>query len=121
MTWPRISNLRSAAQWLGDLLAEWTTGYGTQLGRVVLFGGVTASIFTLIYVLAGVPNDTGTLMGDTLQAVYFSITTFATLGFGDVAFAETRPVLRIISSIEAVAGAVSVALVVRVLARKWFR
>ena len=123
VTWPRVqmSNPRSVAPWLGDVLADWITGYGTQLGRVVLAGGVAALFFTAVYLLAGVPKETESILGNALEAIYFSITTFATLGFGDVAYAETRPVLRIVSSIEALAGAVSVALVVTVLARKWFR
>jgi hypothetical protein len=123
MTWPRvqINDPRSTSLWLGDLLAEWATGYGTQLGRVAFAAGVTALIFTVIYLVAGVPVETETVLGNALEAIYFSLTTFATLGFGDVAYAETRPMLRIVSSIEALAGAVSMALIVTVLARKWFR
>lgn len=108
-------------RWLTDWLAESVTGYGTQLSRVVLTSAVTATAFSVVYWIAGVPKPTTSASDGALQAAYFSLTTFATLGYGDLAYGEAHPWLRILSTLEALTGAAAMALVVTVLARKWFR
>lgn len=56
-----------------------------------------------------------------LEGLYFSFTTFATLGYGDVSYGPEHPLLRMLSTVEAWCGAVFISLFVVLLARKVFR
>lgn len=53
-----------------------------------------------------------------LNALYYSLVTFTTLGYGDM---HPTGWLKALSAIEALTGAVFMALIVAVIARKWMR
>lgn len=117
----RWRNPRTVARWLSDAIADAVTGYGTQLGRVVWMSAALIGAFATLYWWAGVPKPSEDPVHPFLQALYFSLTSFATLGFGDLAYDAQHPWLRLLSTIEALCGAMAMAVVVTVLARKWFR
>ncbi|WP_461863073.1 potassium channel family protein, partial [Thermococcus sp.] len=52
------------------------------------------------------------------NALYYSLVTFTTLGYGDM---HPTGWLKALSAIEALTGAVFMALIVAVIARKWMR
>jgi hypothetical protein len=56
-----------------------------------------------------------------MSAMYFSFTTFATLGYGDLSYGPSHPWMRFLSTSEAWVGAVIIALFVAVMARKMLR
>jgi hypothetical protein len=106
------------AAWFADLLSGWITGYATKPFRVVGIGALVSLTYAVVYWRAGLPEPE---THDVLQALYFSFTTFATLGYGDVTYPSTRPWLRLLSTSEGWFGAVFIALFVTVLARKMLR
>ena len=59
-----------------------------------------------------------TALGNLLNALYYSLVTFTTLGYGDM---HPTGWLKALSAIEALTGAVFMALIVAVIARKWMR
>ena len=65
------------------------------------------------------PDGTpGSYFGTLLNALYYSLVTFTTLGYGDI---QPTGWLKALSAIEALTGAVFMALIVAVIARKWMR
>ena len=72
-------------------------------------------------VIVGTPSVHDTLGAAMLESVYFSFTTFATLGYGDVSYGPDQPYLRVLSTVEAWFGAVFISLFVVLLARTVFR
>lgn len=122
--WPALIKDRTPAAfgaWCSDATAAWATGYGTRLGRVVQLAAAVVMFFAAAYLVAGVPAPTQAISGDVFQSFYFSITSFTTLGYGDVTYSAERPWMRLLSTAEAVIGAIVLATTVTVLARKWFR
>jgi len=115
------------------VLADWISLYGTSWGRIILssFWVITANAilyFTLShfsYVLVrGIPigtiypNGASEGIPGFLNALYYSLVTFTTLGYGDM---HPTGWLKALSAIEALTGAVFMALIVAVIARKWMR
>jgi len=115
-------------QWLPDcLFLRWPTAYGASLSRLFTTWAVLIGSFTSIYyllILRGVqlfdvfspgleyPFSFG-------RALYFSIITFTTLGYGDI-----RPMPGLGSALtatEAVLGGIMMALTVLVISRKFMR
>jgi len=78
-------------------------------------------MFSFLYLYFGTPTYKTISISAILESIYFSFSTFATLGFGDVVYSVNHPILRILSSLEAWAGAIFTSLFVVVLARKIFR
>jgi hypothetical protein len=103
------------------LLWEWSAGYGTKPFRILSFGPALLTIFALIYFVSDTPFAGKEYAPSLIESFYFSITSFATLGFGDLAFGIEHPWLRLISATEAVLGATWVAVFVAVLSRKLVR
>ena len=64
------------------------------------------------------PENPGSVLGTFLNALYYSLVTFTTLGYGDM---HPTGWLKALSAIEALTGAVFMALIVAVIARKWMR
>ncbi|WP_297514406.1 potassium channel family protein [Thermococcus sp.] len=60
----------------------------------------------------------GSWFGTFLNALYYSLVTFTTLGYGDM---HPTGWLKALSALEALTGAVFMALIVAVIARKWMR
>ncbi len=84
-------------------------------------GLALALLFSLLYVVLGTPSGHETWSAAWLEGLYFSFTTFATLGYGDVSYGPEHPLLRMLSTVEAWCGAVFISLFVVLLARKVFR
>lgn len=118
--WPKAvtdKNASSFATWLKDFLWGFIAGYGVMPSRIWLMGFIVALIFSAIYFLAGNPDGHN---GFT-TSLYFSFTTFATLGYGDLSYPSSRWLMRLISTGEAWSGAVLISMFVAVVARKILR
>lgn len=110
----RLSTLRI---WLTDWLWFVFAGYGVKPGRVLAIGILTAVLFALFYYFSGNPGPDSSFA----TSLYYSFTTFATLGYGDLHYIESQWVMRLISTFEALLGASLIAVFVAVMARKILR
>jgi len=108
-------------RWLGDVCSEAFYGYGIRVRNVLCSAGAVGVLFAALYWFLGTPELTNSAVEGALQALYFLFTTFATLGYGDLHYSSNFPWLRLLSTLEAVVGAVMIASVVAVLARKQMR
>lgn len=120
LLWPKAiteKKLSSIDTWFKDYLWGFTAGYGVRPSRIWLVGFIVALFFSIIYFLAGNPN----CQNRFATSLYFSFTTFATLGYGDLAYNDSRWIMRLISTAEAWSGAVSISMFVAVMARKVLR
>jgi len=93
-------------------------GYGERPMNVLMSSGILTVLFAWIY--AGSENliHGNVVTTDVLSALYFSVVTFTTLGYGDY-----HPVgwLRFLSAFEALLGAVFIALFIVTMTRKFIR
>jgi hypothetical protein len=110
-------SVRGLYRWVSDLLWGYGTGYGTKPSRLILSGFVVSILYSIFFYVAGNPGENQGFV----SSLYFSFTTFATLGYGDLSYGADRWVLRLISTSEAWAGAVLIAAYVGVLGRKVIR
>jgi hypothetical protein len=108
-------------RWLGDIGSEIFYGYGVRLANVLGSAAVVGVLFAALYFALGTPEPVASVQARALQALYFSFTTFATLGYGDLHYPSNLPWLRLLSTLEAIVGAIMIASVVAVLARKHMR
>jgi hypothetical protein len=110
-------NIGTFGDWLSDWLWGVTTGYEVKPSRILVLGLFIAMVFTLIYYFSGNPGaDNG-----IATSLYYSLTTFATLGYGDLHYTETRWIMRLLSTAEALSGAALIAAYIAVMARKVIR
>ncbi|WP_137821364.1 potassium channel family protein [Pseudomonas sp. D(2018)] len=121
---PRWSGHRFFS-WMVDLFC----GYGEQPLRVVLFSVGFMLIFALLYFLVGVyhgdvrlafspDQDVLTNLMELAACMYFSVVTFTTLGYGDIApLGLSRP----LAAFEAFVGSFTMALFVVVFVKKMTR
>jgi len=115
------------------ILADWISLYGTSWGRIILSSFWVITVNAILYqalshfshvVILGIPIGTIYTNGASegipglLNALYYSLVTFTTLGYGDM---HPTGWLKALSAIEALTGAVFMALIVAVIARKWMR
>lgn len=107
--------------WFRDLIWSLLAGYGTKPHRVVVVGVFMSLIYALVYYSYGGPPETSGIPTNFLGSLYFSLTTFATLGYGDLTYAEGHDAMRLLSTSEAIMGAVLMAFFVVVTARKIIR
>lgn len=113
---------------LGIVYRLWgiSTGYGVGIFRALTTIAILSIfVFPLIYcglwLYSGIPFQgivNSGLIRNVANAIYFSIVTFTTLGFGDIS-----PIgwAKLIAVAEVFAGYVSLALVVTIIARKMLR
>ena len=114
--------------WLLDcFLLRWTTAYGASLPRLfatwaVLIGSFTSVYYLLAFSGAQLFNPTSPGLRFPLsfgRALYFSIITFTTLGYGDI---QPMPGLgSALTATEAILGGIMMALTVLVVGRKFMR
>lgn len=122
--WPRFvreKNFATLFPWLGSGFLGLTTGYATKPSRVIALALVTAVFFASLYFCLGTPSVQSAATAGILESLYFSFTTFATLGYGDLSYGADRPGMRLLSVSEAWIGAVFISVFVVLLARKAFR
>ncbi|HBC3859247.1 TPA: pentapeptide repeat-containing protein [Vibrio parahaemolyticus] len=108
---------KNAREWFFDLIWGVATGYGTKPSRLLLLSVVVALFYALIYYFVGNPSEDDSFV----TSVYFSFTTFSTLGYGDLSYSNSQDVMRLISTSEALVGASLIAAFVGVLSRKVIR
>lgn len=102
-------------------------GYGESPIRVVIFSVCLILACALVYFFLGTtasnpidPNSSGitAVLLELLNAIYFSVVTFTTLGYGDIA---PLGLARVIAAIEAFLGSFTMALFVVVFVKKMTR
>lgn len=107
---------------------RWPTAYGASLTRLSLTWLSLVGGFGLLYfaMTRACPNLLFNMSSDGLawplslgRALYFSITTFTTLGYGD--FQPAPGLGSILVSVEAILGGITMALTVLVIGRKFMR
>jgi len=104
--------------WLLNWLWGITTGYGVKPNRILAIGLFIAIIVTFSYYFSGNPKKEE---ADFVTSLYYSLTTFATLGYGDLHYDKVRWVMRLLSTLEALFGATLIATYVAIMARKIIR
>jgi len=104
------------------LFADLSSRYGTDWIRlfmvslfVVIGNAVPYTIWSKL--IDGFPK-TSNIAVRFANALYYSLVTFTTLGYGDM---HPTGWLKALSAVEALTGAVFMALIVAVIARKWMR
>ncbi|WP_297506446.1 pentapeptide repeat-containing protein [Thermococcus sp.] len=115
--------------WIGvqteRILADGVSEYGTNWKKtllasidVILWSALLYYIFSSWLSLGKIIDASGKPVTDILNHLYYSLVTFTTLGYGDM-----HPIgwLKALSALEALTGAVFMALIVAVIARKWMR
>lgn len=118
--WKSLKENRKLSElgvWIKDWLWCMFIGYGIKPARVLLTGFVTALGFAACYYFAGNPGPDMSFA----TSMYYSFTTFATLGYGDLHYLEGRWIMRLVSTFEALLGATLIAVFVAVMARKLIR
>jgi len=103
---------------------RWTTAYGASIARLfttwfAVIGGFAAA-FSLNPGLIGRAEASVWTLSNWIDGVHYSVTTFATLGLGDLSPGESS-LGKVLTSVEALLGAVLIALAVLVLGRKFMR
>ena len=115
-------------RWFPDcLFLRWPTAYGASLSRLLITWAVVVGGFASVYHLLTLNGvDLFSISSPGLawlfsfgRALYFSIVTFTTLGYGDI---QPLPGLgSALTSAEAVLGGIVMALTVLVVGRKFMR
>lgn len=122
--WPQLKNKFSIGRlyvWARELTWSAITGHGTRPIRILLVGFVISLIYSLIYFFAGTPHEIPEKNSNFITALYFSFTTYSTLGYGDITYHADEPIMRLISTSEAWLGSILIALFVVIVARKIIR
>ena len=118
--WRRLRPWLNPLTWLEFFFGRLFFGYGEKPARMVGWALVLVVFFALQFFWSGeVRNDAGHALGSFWQAIYFSVVTFTTLGFGD--FHPTTELARIYAGIEAFAGALFIALFAVTLVKRYGR
>jgi len=124
-----LARIRAWIAWLVEcLLLRWPTAYGGSYLRIIATWAVLVVGFGVAYFLLtrDCPNAVLDLTSSGLKwkfslgrALYFSLTTFTTLGFGD--FQPAPGIGSVLVAVEAALGAIVMALTVLVIGRKFMR
>jgi len=108
------------------LLVDWTSKYGTSWIRLFWVTGSLILLFSILYWISSQISWIGYIEGysnDLLysfgQSLYYSIVTFTTLGYGDMVPIGIE--MKFLSALQTLLGAVFMALIVFVFARKYMR
>ncbi|MCB9752166.1 MAG: pentapeptide repeat-containing protein [Myxococcales bacterium] len=101
------------------LTALWLLcGYGERPGRSVAAFLCIIIGFALAYTALELEGSSGAVHGDFLDALYFSVVTFTSLGYGDI-----RPIglARLLAGVESLLGVFAISLFVFVFCRRMIR
>ena len=107
------------------LIADLPCKYGTSWKRVIGSSGLLILIFSLLYWSIPQFSDLGfmTTLGNEpvnqfWDSLYYSVVNFATVGNGNF---HPTGILKLLAGLEALLGAIFIALLIVVFARKWMR
>ncbi len=107
-------------RWLKYLLYtfyRYYGNYGQDARLILLWGVVTVLVFGVIYYVTNTV-DWGKQSADLLTAIYFSVITFLTIGYGDIV---PIGIGKLLASIEGAFGTITVSAFVVVLAKNLYR
>jgi hypothetical protein len=111
-------------QWISNMFLKLITGYGERpLNILIWWIGIIFGCAFIYYFFSGIYNGIAynitSYNPNFLETLYFSIVTFTTLGFGDLA---PKPgFFQLFASFEALLGAIFMAMFIFVFARKMIR
>ena len=111
-------------KWISNMFLNLVAGYGERPLRVLIWwAGIILGYSFIYYFYNGIyiriVNNINSYNPKFLEALYFSIVTFTTLGFGDLA---PKPgFFQLFASFEALLGAIFMAMFIFVFARKMIR
>ena len=97
-------------RYMVSLLESFLWGYGERPSRVVTFALLVISLSSLFFYFCG-PTS-----GDVIDSMHFSVFTFTTLGYGDIRHADDY--MKIVCSLEALLGTLSLGLLIAGFANK---
>jgi len=129
---------KKSLNWLKLVIASFIYGYGENPWRVIRFAFIVIFLFALLLNFSGIVYSDrtnmiiefikeskgdeytlkylGPILGSFLNCLYFSVVTFATLGYGD--FQPAVGLSRFFVSLESIIGAITMALFVYTFARR---
>lgn len=110
--------LIKTARWLALTVSCLAWGYGERPVRTLFAALLIIAISAVFYMFAGVMKDGMFINPSYLESLYFSVVTFTTLGYGDMA---PVGVSRVIAMLEAFCGIVFMPLFIVGLSRKYLR
>jgi hypothetical protein len=116
--WRESRSVHLAAQLCSDFLWDLSMGYATKPFRMLLIGVALIALFVTFYWVCDARFKGNSDNSSLAEYIYFSITSFSTLGFGDLVFEAKHPWLRFLSATEGMLGATWIAVFVAVLSRK---
>lgn len=94
--------------WSIPLHLNWSrNSYGDLMRNVIGFILFSIFIYSLHYYFIGIQDKNGVINNSFLNALYFSVTTWATLGYGDFI---PIPKIRLLTSLEALTGLLTIPL-----------
>jgi len=97
-----------------------TTAYGTSWNRILIWWVIVILIPAILYsVNDAVLINLKSVSINFFQGLYFSIITFATLGYGDMIPKNGWP--QVVASVESILGAILMAAFIAVFSRKFMR
>jgi len=109
-------SLSNLFRYLFSLFSSIIFGYGEKPLRVLSVSSFVIFVYSVLYCFLGVPiNNMGEILLDFKSALYFSIVTFTTLGYGDLSPVKEY---RLLAGSEALLGVILIGLFLFTLARR---
>lgn len=129
MTMRRYQLPKGSSKRMISKMVDLFCGYGEEPARVILFSMLIIFSFAIIYFFLGITDgdknfsiatseSIGHVFGNILRSLYFSVVTFTTVGYGDLA---PVGITRLFAAIEAFVGSFTLALFVVVFVKKMTR
>ena len=115
----RQLDIYNPVRWINFIFADLTCKYGTSVVRILIWMIAIISIFTLLYwIFQNVSYQNAPTHLSIFDSLYFSLTTYTTIGYGDF-----HPIgsFRIFAAIEGLLGAILTSLFTVIVARRVIR